>query len=101
MVSERRDEAGLSVLCWGCGSRSVALETPRLVMGMPRIYNSRLPRTPLLRAQTIVCGEMYMHMRCTYCCIDGWLDEDLDWASLVYTECLHEEKHIPAIAAHN
>ena len=69
---------------------------------MPRIYNSRLPGTPLLRAQTIVCGEMYikyMHMRCTCSCSDGWVDGDLDRASLVNTECLYVEKHIDAIAA--
>ena len=71
-------------------------------MDMPRIYNSRLPGTPLLRAQTVVCGEMYMkymHMRCTCGCSDGWVDRDLDRASLVNTECLHVEKHIHAIAA--
>jgi hypothetical protein len=42
-----------------------------------------------------------MHIRCTYSCIDGSIDEDLDRASLVYTECLHEEKHVSAIAAHD
>ena len=43
--------------------------------------------------------EKYMHMRCTCGCSDGWVDRDLDRASLVNTECLHVEKHIHAIAA--
>jgi hypothetical protein len=43
----------------------------------------------------------YVHMRCTYKRIDGWFGEDLDRASLVRTECLHEEECIPAITAHD
>jgi hypothetical protein len=69
-IRPTRDETRLSV----CARLRVKVsgfgkDPTRLVMDMPRIYNSRLSKRPFLRAQTIVCGEMYMkymHMRCTY-----------------------------------
>jgi hypothetical protein len=82
-IRPTRDETRLSV----CARLRVKVsgfgkDPTRLVMDMPRIYNSRLSKRPLLRAQTIVCGEMYtkyMHMRCTDSAMDSsmriWLIE--------------------------
>lgn len=86
MVCEtRRDPA----VCAGLRVKVSCLEATLLVMDMPRIYNSRLPRAPLLRAQTIVCGEMYMkymHMRYTDTAMDGLMRIRLIEHGLQYEE---------------